>query len=371
VTGRGPVRVLWLVKGLGPGGAERLLCTAAQVRDRTRLHYEVAYLLPAKDHLVPALRAAGVPVHCLHGGRPESGSWTLRLRRLLAAEPFDVLHVHSPMVAALARTVVPTLPKRVRPRLLYTEHNSWPSYTPVTRLLNAATYPMDEAQFAVSQEVWSSVPQRLRRRLEVVVHGIDVPATRALRAERDQVRRELAVPVGTTVVGTVANYRREKAYPDLLAAARQVLDERPDVLFVAVGQGPLADEIAAEHRRLGLGDRFRLLGYRPDAVRVLAGCDLFALSSHFEGLPVALMEALAVGLPVVSTAVGGIPDAVTAGEHGLLVPPGRPDRLAATIVTLVADPHTRARMSTAALDRAGDFDARRATRHVERVYLRS
>jgi glycosyltransferase involved in cell wall biosynthesis len=364
------VRVLWLVKGLGPGGAERLLCTAAQVRDRMRLHYEVAYLLPAKDHLVPVLGEAGVPVHCLHGGRPESASWTVRLRRLLVAEPFDVLHVHSPMVAALARTVVPTLPKRVRPRLLYTEHNSWPSYAPVTRLLNAATYPMDEAQFAVSQEVWSSVPHRLRGRLEVVVHGIDLPATRALRAERDEVRRELGVPAGTTVVGTVANYRREKAYPDLLAAARTVLDRRPDVLFVAVGQGPLADEIAAEHRRLGLGDRFRLLGYRPDAVRVLAGCDLFALSSHFEGLPVALMEALAVGLPVVSTAVGGIPDAVTAGEQGLLVPPGRPDQLAAAIVTLVADPEARARMSAAALDRAGDFDARRATRHVESVYLR-
>ena len=59
MTGTEPVRVLWLVKGLGPGGAERLLCTAAQVRDRTRLHYEVAYLLPAKDHLVPALREAG------------------------------------------------------------------------------------------------------------------------------------------------------------------------------------------------------------------------------------------------------------------------------------------------------------------------
>jgi glycosyltransferase involved in cell wall biosynthesis len=85
---------------------------------------------------------------------------------------------------------------------------------------------------------------------------------------------------------------------------------------------------------------------------------------------VALMEALAVGLPVVSTAVGGIPDAMTAGEQGLLVPPGQPDRLAAAIVTLVADPDSRARMSAAALDRAGDFDARRATSHVERVYLR-
>jgi glycosyltransferase involved in cell wall biosynthesis len=363
------LRVLWLVKGLGPGGAERLLCAAAQERDRERLEYEVAYLLPWKDHLVPTLAASGVPAHCLDGARRYSPAWTVRLRRLLVERPFDVLHAHSPLVAAQARLVVRSLPRAVRPRLIYTEHNSWASYTRVTRLLNAATYPLDEAQFAVSREVWSSVPARLRRRLEVVEHGIDVAATGAHSADRDEVRRELGIDAGTTVVGTIANYRRNKAYPDLLAAARQVLDVDPTVVFVTVGQGPLQREIVAEHGRLVLGDRVRLLGYREDAVRVLAGCDIFALSSHFEGLPVALMEALALGLPVVSTAVGGIPDAVTAGREGLLVPPRRPDELAAALLALVTDPDRRKRMGAAALRRAADFDVRRASRHIEAVYL--
>ena len=80
----------------------------------------------------------------------------------------------------------------------------------------------------------------------------------------------------------------------------------------------------ALHERLGLGDRVLLLGQRDDAVRVLAACDVFTMASDNEGLPVALMEALALGLPVVATAVGGIPEAVTDGVEGLLVPPSRP-----------------------------------------------
>ena len=132
-----------------------------------------------------------------------------------------------------------------------------------------------------------------------------------------------------------------------MEAARIVVDRLPSVRFVAVGQGPLEDEVRAWHEASGLGDRFVLTGYRADARRVMSAFDLFTLSSEHEGLPVAVMEALALGLPVVATAVGGLPEAVVDGVEGRLVPPHQPDLLADAIIAVAEDPALRARMSGA------------------------
>jgi glycosyltransferase involved in cell wall biosynthesis len=137
---------------------------------------------------------------------------------------------------------------------------------------------------------------------------------------------------------------------------------------VAVGQGPLEEEMRALHAKLGLGDRVLLLGRRDDAVQVLAACDVFTMASDNEGLPVALMEALALGLPVAATAVGGIPGAVTDGVEGILVPPKDPEALADAIATITADTALRMAMSDAAR-RAGErYDIRIAARHIEQLY---
>jgi glycosyltransferase involved in cell wall biosynthesis len=124
----------------------------------------------------------------------------------------------------------------------------------------------------------------------------------------------------------------------------------------------------ALHARLGLGDRVLLLGQRDDAVRVLAACDIFTMASDNEGLPVALMEALALGLPVAATAVGGIPEAVTDGVEGLLVPPGQPEALADAIATITDDDERRARMAAAACLAGERFDIRVAATRIEQIY---
>ena len=368
------LRVLHAVKGLGPGGAERLLCAAAAARDRDAFEYEVAYVLPWKDHLVPELAASGVSVHPLGRGsgriRPVlDPRWVARLRALLRSRHYDVVHVHSPVVAGVVRPVVRSLGGR-RPKLVSTEHNGWDTFSGPTRLLNRITYGLDDAHLAVSEPVRESVSSRYRNGVQVAIHGVQVDQVGAMRAERAAVRRELGFSDDDIVVATVANYIAQKAYPNLFAAAKIVLDADPRTRFIAVGQGQLKDEIEAEHATYAFGDRFRLLGYRPDAVRVLAGCDVFTLASHFEGLPVALMEALAVGLPAVVTAVGGIPDAISDGAEGLLVPPGDPDQLATAILKVAGDPGLRDQMAAAASRRGADFDLGRAVRQVEAVYRR-
>src|SRR5256885_14599853 len=110
-----PIRVLWLTKGLGPGGAERLLLSFAAIADRERFDLRAAYLLPWKNHLVAQLAALDVPAVCLDSRREVDVRWVHRLRTLVRAARIDVVHVHSPMVAALARPALRTLPRRDRP----------------------------------------------------------------------------------------------------------------------------------------------------------------------------------------------------------------------------------------------------------------
>ena len=363
-----PIRVLWLAKGLGPGGMERLLLHQARFADRSAFHVQAAYLRPDKHHLVPGLRSLGVESTCLDGAALQDPRWAPRLRRLLVEQRIDVVHVHSPAVAAIARVVARSV--RPRPRVVYTEHNVWSSYDRATRLANHATYGLDDAHIAVSEQVRESVPARFQGGLTTVIHGIDISAVRAERAGRDAVRASLGIGPSddSVLIGTVANFRSEKAYPDLLAAAVVVLSRTPNARFVSIGQGHLEGAIKAEHARLGLDDRFRFLGYRDDATRVMAAFDIFTLASHFEGLPVTLMEARALGLPVVVTRVGGLPAHVRDGVDGVLVSPGRPSELADALVGLVADPSRRASLGAASAGGAEAFDARVFTRAVEDVY---
>jgi glycosyltransferase involved in cell wall biosynthesis len=170
------------------------------------------------------------------------------------------------------------------------------------------------------------------------------------------------------LVGTVANLRATKGYPDLLKAAQIVSRRSRHVQFVAAGQGPLADDLARTRDDLGLAGRFDFLGYRRDVHRVLAALDIFVLASHHEGLPIALLEALALGVPVVATSVGGIPEAVTDGREALLVPPGQPDRLASALESLIASAELRGALAAAASTRAESFDGAVAVARVEAIY---
>jgi glycosyltransferase involved in cell wall biosynthesis len=361
------LRILWLVKGLGPGGAERLLVSEAAVHDRRRFELHAAFVVPEKDQLEPDLRAYGVRIHHLGRAGDRPGAWVVRLHRLLRDGDFDVVHLHSPLVAGVARLLGRL--RRRRPRFVTTEHNAWPTFALPTRVLNAATWPLDDAHLAVSEEVRTSVwPRRSAAGTEVLVHGTDVAALRRARADREVARRALGFDTDDVVIGTVANYRRQKAYPNLLAAARRVLDACPRARFVAVGQGPLEQDIHAVHDDLALGDRFRLLGYRDDPEFVLSACDVFVLASEYEGYPVALMEAMGIGLPVVATAVGGVPDAVREGVEGLLVAPGRPAELAAALTRVVDDGELRARLAAGSRARGPSFDIANAVRRTEELY---
>jgi glycosyltransferase involved in cell wall biosynthesis len=361
----GPVRVLWLIKGLGPGGAEQLLVSSARVADHDRFRYTAAFLRPDKTQLVGPLEEAGVTTVLLGAGGHGLG-WVRDLRARMREH--DVMHAHSPLPAAVARLVALTLPRHRRPVTVSTEHNVWGSFALPTRLLNAATAPLDRMRWAVSDEVRRSMWPGLGHGVEVLVHGVvqddgsPVPGTRA------RVRRELGLSDDAVVAITVANLRREKDYPNLLRAAREALGSDSRLVVLAVGQGPLEREVHALHQELGLGERVRLLGHRTDVPDLLAASDVFVLASAHEGLPVSIMEAMVAGLPVVATAVGGVPEAVDDGASGTLVPARDPGALARALTSVSTDAGLRASMAEVARRRARRFDIRSAVDVQQRVY---
>jgi glycosyltransferase involved in cell wall biosynthesis len=359
-------RVLWLAKGLGPGGMERLLVTHASVGDRDRFEYFAAYLVERPHSLVADLEGLGVRCTLLGDGRGVDPRWVLELRRFVRAQGIELVHLHSPMVAALARPALRSMHRR--PAIVYTEHNSWDCYRLPTRFANAVTYPLDDAQLAVSAAAAGSVAVRFRRNVEVLTHGIDVRSVAGQRAARDAKRAALGIGPDTIVVLTVANLRHEKGYDVLLDAAALALAKRSDLLFVSVGQGPLAAQMEERRDRLGLGDRFRFLGFRDDVHGLLAAADLFCLASRNEGLPVALMEAYAVGRPVVATRVGGLPEAVEDGGSGILVGPDDAGALADAILGLAADDSRRRKMGARAAELAARFDSTDSVRRIESMY---
>lgn len=355
------MRVLHLIKGLGPGGAERLVMWLCDARGPD-VDCEVAYLLPGKSHLVGDLEARKVPVHLLgSAGGLRDLRWVVRLVRLVRSRRPDVVHVHSPAVAAIARMALRCLP--ARPVVVSTEHNVWTSFTRLTRIANARTLRLGAAHLAVSDEVRSSMDPTARRRTSVVLHGIPLDAVAAARSRRPSARAELGI-TDEVLAMTVANFREKKDYPTLLAAAVQC----PGLRFASIGQGPLASQLREMRDQLGLEARFHFLGYRPEPLDLLAAADVFVLASRYEGLPIALLEAMALGIPSVATAVGGIPEVITDGVDGVLVPPGQPAELAHALEQLAASPERRAALGQAATRRAADFDIAATQRTLEDLY---
>ena len=241
------------------------------------------------------------------------------------------------------------------------------------RALLRASMGKDERLVTVSQASHDALPAPLRRRAQTVVHGVDLSRSDSLMARRDDlrsaVRAELGVGPGELLFMTVANFRPEKGYLVLLDAARAIADRGLPLRIAAIGRGPLETTLRARHVELALGDRFKFLGQRDDVLELLAGVDAFVLPSLHEGLPVTLMEATSVGLPIVATSVGGIPQILEDQVDALLVPPGDPGALVEAMARLASDPELRERLGRRAKLRSSMFDIVEASRTVGDIYL--
>jgi glycosyltransferase involved in cell wall biosynthesis len=359
--------ILQLIKGLGRGGAEQLLVDLGRRFDRDRFRHEFAYLLPWKDALAEELRDQGYDVNCLEGGR--GVGWVDRLRRLVRDRGIRLVHAHSPYAAIGARVAL------AGTRLVYTEHNLWPRYHRATYWGNLLTFPRNEHVFTVSDEVRDSIryPPALgflsTPPVETLYHGVDLERLDAEPAAAD-VREEIGIPPDAPLVGTVGNFTPKKAHADLVEALPMIRHDVPDARLVLVGLGPLEADLRQRVRRLGLDDAVVFAGFRTDAPRLAAAFDVFVLPSRFEGLSIALLEAMALGRAVVATRVGGNAEVIEDRTSGVLVPAGDRRSLAGAVTGLLQDDALREKLGREARRRAARFDIGVAAARMEEVYGR-
>lgn len=192
-------------------------------------------------------------------------------------------------------------------------------------------------------------------KLAVLPLGLELDHFSASAAKSGQLREELGLSEEGRLVGIVGRLVPIKGHEIFLQAARSVAEKLPSCRFLVVGDGPERSELQGMAEALGISSKVLFLGWRRDLDRIYADLDLCTLSSYNEGTPVSIIEAMAAGVPVVATQVGGVKDLVTHHETGLLVPPGDSQALASAIVTLLNDPEGAQRMARAGRERAYPF----------------
>jgi glycosyltransferase involved in cell wall biosynthesis len=354
--------VLVTVKGLGIGGAEKLIAESARLWDRDRFDYRVAYALPWKDQLVEPIRSLGIPVECIGTDRGMTPSSWWRLRRHVTGVGASVMHAHLPAMGAVARLVSPV-------PVVYTEHNVATSYRPPVRLANRITYRRNAAVTAVSAAVAESIAGYPGPEARVVSNGVSCEVDPAAAAAA---RRELGIDTATPLVVHVGNIRPHKGHANLVAAVESLAQRVADVRVVSIGgeksQGDL-ERVRSMARDAGVAEHLTFLGRREDALAFVAACDVFTNPSDFEGLPVSVLEAMALDRPVVATSVGGVPAIVQHDVTGLLVPARAPRALADGIAELLLDRERAASLAAAGrkvVER--DYSLEAMVRTMESIY---
>ena len=313
----------------------------------------------ADGPLLADVRATGLRVEVVPMARSVSplGQWRafMALIRLIRAERPNLVHAHMPISGFLARLAA--VLTRV-PLVAYTCHG-FLFQQPGSWLRRAVAFVMEWVggrmtgiYLTVSLEE-AALARRwgIHRRAVGVGNGRDPALFRPDPAARARVRNALAVADDAVVVVIVSRLVRHKGHAELASAMMEV----PGAELWVVGERLVSDrgeDVAASLEACGLGNRLRMLGYRTDTAAVLAAADVFALPSHFEGLPMSVIEAMLTGLPVVATDISGPREQVVDGETGLLVPPFMVAPLATALRQLVTDQALRARMGAAGRARA-------------------
>ncbi|KAA0231861.1 glycosyltransferase [candidate division KSB1 bacterium] len=362
-------KILILIKGLGLGGAERLIVDSLPYLNREQFDYEFAYMLPWKDFLVPTITKASFPVHCL--GMQKTWHFPLmqrRLQKLMRDRRFDLIHADLPVTGILARL----MGRRFGIPVIYTEHNLQERYHPVTRRANALTFGWNDCVLAVSEEVAASIKRcglEKKTTVKTLLNGVPVEQVRAEAGNVNGLREEFGIPKNNLVVGTVAVFRRQKRLQDWLEVASRIVQQQGNVTFLLVGHGPEEAMLRSKISELGIEDRVVMPGFRRDGRRVMALMDVFLMTSEFEGLPMALLEAMALAKPVVATSVGGIPELVKNGDEGFLTLVGAVDELAGYATKLLGDPQLRLRMGErGAVKVEENFHIKHRVKFIEALY---
>jgi glycosyltransferase involved in cell wall biosynthesis len=347
------VKALFLCQSLNVGGAEELILGASRALPEVGVEAEVV-ALTRRGPIADEIEAAGVPLHLVAGQPgPRDPAAFVRLVRLLRREQPDVVHTFLIVAGIYGRLAAFAAGV---PLVLAAEQNVYTRkprrHALMERALALRTYRVVACCDVVGRYYRQQVGVPASK-VEVIYNAVRFGRP-PQPTDRETARFALRLPPETLVLGTLGRLTEQKGQRTLLQAVATLAGDLPDLVLFLAGTGPLRDALEAEATRLGIADRVRFLGVRRDRATLYAAMDIFVLPSRWEGLSLALVEAMGAGSAVVATDVGGNPEVVRDGRTGLLVPPADAGALAAAIGKLAGDPALRWSLGTAAAADARD-----------------
>ena len=342
-----PVRVMYVVPDLETGGAERHVTTLMPRLDPARFACSVV-CIGAEGTLFGDLVDAGIPAVALRRTKRQALAAVVDLVREMRRRRPDVVLVRGYNAEMLGRiaAIIAGVPHRA-----VWVHNCGDigDRTPVRRLADRLLDRRTDAYFGAARAQARYLVEDVgypAHKIRIIHNGVDPNGYRP--ADEQQARTLLGIDLQRPVVGVVGRLIPEKDHVLLLQAARQLVDEFPDLTVLVVGDGPMRRRIEQAAAELGLADRILLVGARPDVPDILPALTVFTLCSYNECFPMALLEAMAAGRPAVCTDVGGVGEMLTDGITGYLVPPHDPVALADRLAKLLRDRELCQRMGAAA-----------------------
>ena len=342
------IKILQIIDLLQWGGAQKMQVFLAEKLNAHDVELTVASLNDSKGSPVPEhLRQHGARVVVFPFPKFLSFKSFWGLFQFIRREKFDLIHTHL-TYANIFGALIGRLTGTPVIASLRTAGNDPRYHRPIRQFIETMVVKYGAQRImANGHAVAESGRKRFApRAIDVLVNAIDLPAPLADR-ERTALRKELTGDPSRQIVISVGRLDLPKGFPDLIQSFVSVKKANPRAALVIIGDGPMSEELNALVKDLYLDGTVFLLGQRDDVPRLLEAGDLYVSSSHWEGLPVSILEAMASGLPVLATEVGDIPHLVVP-EAGGLIPPRQPDQLAREIISLLAQPARLEQMGAAA-----------------------
>lgn len=348
-------------------GVKRLFAWMIPRFDASRFNVSLVSLRK-KDLSEETLESFGVDITYLHKSKFDPATLPALLK-VVDRKQIDILHLHGYGATTFGRLAGAM--RRI-PTILH-EHANLTDTPWFQKAADVALEPFTDIGIAVSQSTADFVIKARKLppdKVKVVYLGVPLEEFSRPRSAEEiaAARAELGIEAGQFVAGTVTRLHDSKGNSYLVDAARLVLNERPAARFYLVGEGPLLEPLQQQARALGLGERFVFAGFAKDVARVVSAFDISVFPSLWEGTPLTVFEALAMGKPIVATDADGLLDVLTHNRDALIVPKRDAPALAGTIVRMMDDPALRDRLGAGARVTGRQYDIAAFVSKMERLY---
>jgi len=362
------IRILHIVKSLGRGGAEMLLQETLKAHDHSKFEFHYIYFLPWKNQMVEGLQQAGGKV----SNFPAKNNLeiVLQLRKIIKyikTNDIELVHCHLPWAGFVGRFIH----KLTGIPVIYSEHNIQDRYHFITGTINKLTFNWQNKVIAVSGDVAASIQKTIRPKIPVVtvLNGVNTHHFKRDEKLRAAKRKELGVAEGDILIGNIAVFRFQKRLKEWIDLFKTISNEYTNVKACIVGDGILKEEIMQHLKDAGMEDKIIFPGLQTDVLPWMSAFDIFMMTSSFEGLPIALLEAMSMECAIVTTDAGGIKELIRNEVDGFMKPVNDWQQLKEPLQRLISRPEMIQQYGANARKRVEDsFSITSMVNQIENIY---